>query len=74
MVLKAVFDGEVFRPSGPLPAGLKPGDEVDVQTPLSTEPTIGEPGSALRILSEAHLDGPEDWSTNLKWKYPNGPD
>ena len=26
MEIEAVFDGTVFRPTGPLPAGLKPGD------------------------------------------------
>lgn len=77
MVLKAVFDGEVFRPTGPLPAGLKPGDEVDVQTPADAahgSVAPGSPYSALQILADAKLEGPEDWASELERKYPNGPD
>lgn len=74
MVVKAVFDGETFRPTGPLPAGLKPGDEVDIRTPADPpqgagEPKLGEPGSADRYLLWASqqmgdVDLPADYSVN----------
>jgi hypothetical protein len=39
VVLKAVFDGQVFRPVGPVPDGLRPGDEVEVGPPADAPPS-----------------------------------
>ena len=76
MVYKAVFDGQVYRPAGPVPDGLRPGDPVDVLPPIAdvTAPKLGEPGAAWRLLAESGIEGPEDWSSQMERKYPNGPD
>jgi hypothetical protein len=57
----ATFDGDVFRPSGPVP--LSPNTQVR----LTVEPVISteSPTSFLQTARELHLQGPPDWATNL---------
>ena len=60
--LDAVFDGNVFRPDGPIQ--LEPNTRVR----LTFEPaptSAHEPESFLRVARSLNLEGPPDWSTRL---------
>lgn len=75
MHIEVTFDGSVFRPTGPLPPDLQPETKavVTVDDPAAEdEGPIGEPGSLLRVLAEANLQGPPDWASNPQ-KYERGP-
>ena len=64
----ATFDGEVFRPEGPIPLEPNTRVRVTIHAPSDEvdEPPRGcEPYSFLRILEPANLDGPPDWSERL---------
>jgi hypothetical protein len=61
--IPATFDGQVFRPSGPV--NLPPDTPVElIVVPMHDEVKPGEPGYALWLISQAKLDRPPDWSTN----------
>lgn len=74
--IEATFDGSVFRPTGPVPTDLPPNARVriiwDDLPPVPEDAVIGKPGSFLRVLSEARLEGPPDWASNPE-KYLRGP-
>ena len=60
--LDAIFDGNVFRPDGPIE--LEPNTRVR----LTIEPAIApteQPESFLRVARSLNLDGPPDWSSRL---------
>ena len=46
---------------------LSPGDEVEVIVflPATKKTAQGDPYSFLKVLEEANLDGPPDWSAHL---------
>ena len=57
--IEATFDGQVFRPSGPvsLPA--------NTTVRLTVEPLPDKPASFLRTAQSLNLEGPADWASNL---------
>jgi hypothetical protein len=57
----ATFDGDVFRPSGPVPLSPNTRVRLTVEPVTSTE----SPTSFLQTALELHLQGPPDWATNL---------
>ncbi len=72
----AMFDGKVFRPEGSIP--LEPNTRVrirvDAESGREPEPTPrddladeDDPYRFLRILREADLDGPPDWSERFHY-------
>lgn len=72
----ATFDGEVFRPDGPV--DMEPNTrvriivEVESDSAAETEPREmqaegDDPYAFLRILREANLDGPPDWSERFHY-------
>ena len=63
--IDAIFDGEVFRPIGPI--SLPP----DTTVRLTIETIIGEPYSFFRLARTLNLEGPPDWASNIE-SYPHG--
>jgi hypothetical protein len=61
--LKAIFDGKVFRPEGPVSFPAHTSVELTVQT--AEKAKKGKPYSLLHLASAAKLQGPKDFSTNL---------
>jgi len=60
--LDAIFDGNVFRPDGPIQ--LEPNTRVRLTIePAPTSPQESE--SFLRVARSLNLEGPPDWSTRL---------
>jgi hypothetical protein len=60
--LDAIFDGNVFRPDGPIQ--LEPNTRVRLTIePASTSTQESE--SFLRVARSLNLEGPPDWSTRL---------
>ena len=57
--IEATFDGQVFRPAGPI--SLPPNTTVR----LTIEPILGTPASFLRTARALNLEGPPDWASNL---------
>jgi hypothetical protein len=60
--LDAIFDGNVFRPDGPIQ--LEPNTRVRLTiepAPTSTQ----ESQSFLRVARSLNLEGPPDWSSRL---------
>ena len=60
--MDAVFDGNVFRPDGPIQ--LEPNTRVR----LTIEPaptSVRESESFLRVARSLNLEGPPDWSSRL---------
>ena len=60
--LDAIFDGNVFRPDGPIQ--LEPNTRVRITiepAPAAAEETE----SFLRVARSLNLDGPRDWSSRL---------
>ena len=60
--LDAIFDGNVFRPDGPIQ--LEPNTRVR----LTIEPATSaaqQSTSFLRVARSLNLDGPPDWSSRL---------
>lgn len=60
--LDAIFDGNVFRPDGPIQ--LEPNTRVrlTIEPALTSAP---ESESFLRVARSLNLEGPPDWSTRL---------
>ena len=72
----AMFDGEAFRPEGLV--SLEPNTRVRITVevepdsaaesePLETLAEGDDPYAFLRILREANLDGPPDWSERFHY-------
>ena len=61
--LDATFDGEVFRPDGPIQ--LEPNTRVRLT--IEPVPTSAPPESEsfLRVARSLNLEGPPDWSSRL---------
>jgi hypothetical protein len=57
--IEATFDGQVFRPAGPI--SLPPNTTVR----LTVEPLPDKPASFLRTAQSLNLEGPPDWARNL---------
>ena len=57
--IEATFDGQVFRPSGPV--SLPPNTTVH----LIIEPIIEKPATFLQTARSLNLEGPPDWASNL---------
>ena len=57
--IDATFDGEVFRPIGPvsLPA--------DTNVRLTVETIPEQPRSFFEVAQSLNLEGPPDWATNF---------
>jgi hypothetical protein len=68
----ATFDGEVFRPDGPV--DLAPNTRVRIV--LIPEPDLrgktGEPYCSLDLMLSMNIDGPPDWSERFH-EYMYGP-
>ena len=61
--IEAVFDGTVLWPAEPLT--LEPNTHVWIVIETTPPPTTTAP-SFLRTARSLNLDGPPDWSVNLK--------
>ncbi len=60
--IEAKFDGEVFRPIGPV--SLPP----DTTVRLTVETIPAEPPkSFLEVAQSLNLEGPPDWASNLDY-------
>jgi hypothetical protein len=59
--IDATFDGDVFRPVGPVP--LSP--NTPVRLTVETVPVSRPPASFLATARALHLQGPPDWASNL---------
>jgi len=60
--LDAIFDGNVFRPDGPIQ--LEPNTRVRIT--IEPAPTSAQDSeSFLRVARSLNLDGPRDWSSRL---------
>jgi len=59
ITIKAVYDGQVFRPIEPIP--LQPNTPVQIVVAMEEE----EPISFLDVARSLNLDGPPDWSVRL---------
>jgi len=60
--LDAIFDGNVFRPDGPIQ--LEPNTRVRLT--IERAPTSApESESFLRVARSLNLEGPPDWSSRL---------
>ena len=57
--LEATFDGDVFRPAGPV--CLPPNTTVRITIELIRE----RPASFLRTARSLNLEGPPDWASKL---------
>ena len=62
-IIDATFDGDVFRPTGPVP--LSPNTPVRLTVEPLPAPAAA-PTSFLETTRELHLEGPADWATNLE--------
>lgn len=61
-IIEAIYDGAVFRPSGPIT--LAPNTRVRIT--IETEPpSRREVPSFLRTARALELDAPPDWSSNI---------
>ena len=60
--LDAVFDGNVFRPDGPIE--LEPNTRVRLTIEPATV-SAQQPESFLRVARSLNLDGPPDWSSRV---------
>lgn len=60
--IKALFDGEVFRPAEPV--ALEPNTFVQIII-SAVSPERDEPVSFLQVARALNLEGPPDWSINL---------
>jgi hypothetical protein len=60
--LDAIFDGNVFRPDGPIQ--LEPNTRVRLTIEPATT-SAPESESFLRVARSLNLDGPSDWSSRL---------
>jgi hypothetical protein len=58
-IIEATFDGQVFRPVGPI--SLPPNTTVR----LIIEPAPEKPDSFLCTARSLDLEGPPDWASNL---------
>jgi hypothetical protein len=60
--IEATFDGNVFRPTGPVPLSPNTPVRLTVETlPLSSHP----PTSFLQTARALDLQGPPDWASNV---------
>ena len=57
--IDATFDGEVFRPIGPV--SLPP----DTNVRLTVETIPEQPRSFFEVAQSLNLEGPPDWATNF---------
>jgi len=57
--IEATFDGQVFRPTGPI--SLPPNTPVR----LTVEALPAKPASFLRTARSLNLEGPLDWASDL---------
>ncbi len=60
--IDAVYDGEVFRPFGPVK--LKPNTRVKIILETGEEDE-GQPKSFLQTARSLNLEGPADWARNI---------
>jgi hypothetical protein len=58
--IEATYDGQVFRPAGPVE--LPPNTTVRI----TVEPIPGPPTSFLRTARSLNLEGPPDWASRLE--------
>ena len=63
-VLKAIFDGKVFRPEGPVKFPAHSLVKLTVHGAMRKK-KAGKPYSLLRSVSAMKLKGPKDFSRNL---------
>jgi predicted DNA-binding antitoxin AbrB/MazE fold protein len=69
-VLKAIYDGKVFRPEEPV--NLKPDSEVQLLITTPDENKSPKKGkSLLRSVAAMNMEGPSDWSEHFE-DYLNG--
>ena len=61
--LKAIFDGKVFRPEGPVKFPAHSSVEMVVRSPQTKGKAA--PYSALKFAASLKLKGPKDFSENL---------
>ena len=58
--IEATYDGQVFRPAGPVALPL------NTTVRITVEPISDRPASFLRTARSLNLEGPPDWVTNLE--------
>ena len=69
--IEATFDGEVFRPTQPVP--LEPNTPVKLTVEMAAPPApedkvsdkTAKPYSFFDVLKSMQIDGPPDWSANV---------
>ncbi len=72
-VIKATFDGEVFRPAEPVDIAPNTVVELTVEPTPERQPK-GKPGSFFDLAGKLLIDGPPDWSENVdKYLYGEEP-
>jgi hypothetical protein len=71
-VLKAIFDGKVFRPEGAVKFPAHSAVEILVRSPKRKSKSA--PYSSLKFAASLKLKGPKDFSENLdEYLYHNKP-
>jgi predicted DNA-binding antitoxin AbrB/MazE fold protein len=71
-VLKAIFDGKVFRPEEPVKFPAHSSVEIVVRSPKTKSKSA--PYSSLKLAASLKLKGPKDFSENLdEYLYRNKP-
>jgi hypothetical protein len=69
-LLKATYDGKVFRPAEPV--NLQPNSDVQILVTTPDEKRTENPKkSLLRAVAAMNLKGPTDWSEHFE-DYLNG--
>jgi len=63
-VLKAVFDGKVFRPKEPV--NLEPNSELQIIVEIPDGKKLVKQKSLLAGVAEMNLSGPADWSEHFE--------
>ena len=63
--VEAIYDGEVLRPTGPLPFAPNTRVRITVESAEVEKVEKSEPRSFFAAAREMRLDGPPDWSANF---------
>jgi hypothetical protein len=63
--IEATFDGDVFRPTGPVPLSPNTPVRLTVEKLPAGPVAPGSPTSFLQTARALRLQGPPDWASNL---------
>ena len=64
-IIEATFDGDVFRPNGPVPLSPNTPVRLTVEHLPAGRVAPGSPTSFLQTARSLRLQGPPDWASNL---------